>query len=65
MPYDAAAYKGLLVQGRLREALDYLSGFPEQAALLRRTERRFTSPRPLYRGDAPLLAPLATTVQAY
>ena len=38
MPYDAAAYKGLLVQGRLREALDYLSGFPEQAALLRRTE---------------------------
>lgn len=65
MPYDAAAYKGLLVQGRLREALDYLSGFPEQAALLRRTERRFTSPRPLYRGDDPLLAALDKTFQTY
>lgn len=44
MPYDAATYKGLLVQGRLHEALDYLAQFPEQESLFRRTRRRFTAP---------------------
>lgn len=65
MTYDAATYKGLLVQGRLREALEYLARFPQQAALLRRTQRRFTAPRPLYRGQDPLLAALDTAFQTY
>ena len=65
MPYDSALYKGLLVQGRLHQALDCLAPFPEAAGLIRRTRRRFTDPRPLYRGTDPLLAALDKTFQTY
>lgn len=65
MPYDAATYKGLLVQGRLHEALDYLAQFPEQESLFRRTRRRFTAPRPLIPGHDPLLTELGRAFQTY
>lgn len=65
MPYDSSVYKGLLVQGRLHQALDYLAPFPEAAGLIQRTRRRFTDPRPLCRNADPLLAALDRTFQTY
>ena len=65
MPYDSSVYKGLLVQGRLHQALDYLAPFPEAAGLIQRTRRRFTNPRPLCRDADPLLTALDRTFQTY
>lgn len=63
--YDKHVYSGLLIQGKLKDAVDYLSQFPEKQHLMRRYRSVFEDGRILKRSNNPVINAIDAIYQDY
>lgn len=63
--YEKAAYAGLLIQGRLREAIQYLTQFPQKQRMMQRTLSVFEHGKTLKRSDNEVIHRIDAVYQAY
>jgi hypothetical protein len=63
--YEKHTFSGLLIQGKLREAVEYLSQFPQKQRLMRRYYSIFEDGNRLKRSDNTLINAIDATYQEY
>jgi len=63
--YDKHVLNGLLIQGRLHDAVDYLSQFPQKQRLVRRYVSVFEDGKVLKRSDNPVVNTIDAIYQSY